>query len=177
MKTHLLLLLASMLLGGCQIKSQVIVKYKQLSLLTIEKREIIPLLDNSVEFFNQIETRPDSLYFIIRTHKRSEKDFQILQIDSDEHRNTIFNGYDDPIGFLYYKNYLFVVYDKESELFFSLTDTKKNFYYDPYIKNKLQVIDDSHPYWVYQYFDGHFKLLGESLPDEYKPQPVNKLLH
>ena len=168
MKTHLLFLLASMLLWGCQIKSQVISEYKQLPLLAVENQEIIPLLDNSTEFFDQIDTKSDSLYFIIRTHKRPEQNFKILQIDSNEHRDAIFDGYDDPIGFFYYKNYLFVVYDKDSEVFFSLTDTKKSFYYN-FTKDNLQIIDDTHPYWVYYYNNGMFNLLGQSIPDEYKP--------
>ena len=174
MKTNLFLL-AIMLLWGCQIKSQVFSEYKQLPLLAVENQEIIPLLDNSTEFFDQIDTKSDSLYFIIRTHKRPEQNFKILHIESNEHRDAFFDDYDDPIGFFYYRNYLFVVYDKESEEFFSQTDIKKRFYYDPPAKDKLQVIDDSHPYWVYYYNNGIFNLLGQSIPDEYKPQPVNKL--
>lgn len=170
MKNYLFPLLAIVSLCCCQTKSQTIVKYRQLPKLSIEKEVIFPLLDNAVNLFDSIEKKPDSLYFIFNTTKRPENEFYLLQIDSDEYRLKIFDGSSNPIGYFYYKNYLFVVYGKESEQFFSSTNTKKSFRYDPHIKDKLFVIDDSHPYWVYYYHNGKIKLLGNSIPPEYSPQ-------
>ena len=167
-------MLASMFLCCCQTKSQTIVKYRQLPMLSIEKEDIFPLLDNAVNLYDSIEKKSDSLYFVFNTTKKPENDFYLLQIDSDEYRIKIFDGYREPIGYFCYKSYLFVVYGKESEQFFSSTNTKKSFRYDPHIKDKLFVLDDSHPFWVYYYYKGKTKLLGKSIPQEYLPQRIDE---
>lgn len=146
------------------------VDYRQLPILSIENENLIPLIDSVVRFYDNIEQKSDSLFITISTSKRPGQEYSILLISSDEHRITIFDGIRDPIGCFYYKNYLFVVYEKESAQFFSPTNTKKSFPYDPHIKDKPFVIDDTHPYWVYYYHNGETKLLGESIPPEYSPQ-------
>jgi len=144
--------------------------FTQLPLLSIENGNLIPLIDSVVRFYDSFEQKSDSLFITISTLKRPEQEYPILLISSNEHRITIFDGLEDPIGFFYHKNYLFVVYNKESEQFFSTTNTKKSFCYDPHIKDKLFVIDDSQPYWYYKFFGDKFVLLSECIPPEYRLQ-------
>jgi hypothetical protein len=155
-------------LCSCLSQKHPVLKYKQLPMLLIENEGLIPLFDKSVSFIDTIEEKPDSLFFTINTHKRSKQDYYTLQISSKEHRITIFNGYEDPIGYFYYKNHLFIVYNQESEQFFSETNNKKSFCYDPKIKDKLLVIDDSLPYWDYLYYNDKFILCGESIPFRFR---------
>ena len=158
-----------MLLNSCNSQSQLTIKYKQLPMLSIENENLLPLIDDVVRFYDNIEQKSDSLFITISTLKRPGQDNPILLISSNEHRITIFDGYDNPYGYFYYKSYLFVFYEKESEQFFSLTNTKKDFRYDPHIKNKPFVIDDSQPYWYYYFCGDNFVLFGECIPQEYSP--------
>ena len=170
MRNYLLLIISCMLLTSCNSQSQFTMKFKQLPILSIENENLIPLIDSVVRFYDNIEQKSDSLFITISTLKRPGQEYSILLISSDEHRITIFDGYRDPIGCFYYKDYLFVVYEKESEQFFSSTNTKKSFRYDPHIKDKIFVIDDSQPYWYYYCYGDCFVLFSECIPPEYSPQ-------
>lgn len=170
MKNFLLLILSCIFLNSCNSQSRITNKFKQLPMLSIENENLLPLIDDVVRFYDNIEQKSDSLFITISTLKRSGQENPVLLISSNEHRITIFDGLEDPIGFFYHKNYLFVVYNKESEQFFSTTNTKKSFCYDPHIKDKLFVIDDSQPYWYYKFFGDKFVLLSECIPPEYRLQ-------
>lgn len=170
MRNYFFLILLCVLLNSCNSQAQFSIKYKQLPMLSIENENLLPIIDDVVRFYDIIEQRPDSLVITISTLKRTEQESPILLISSNEHRITIFDGQDDPIGYFYYKNYLFVVYEKESELYFSSTNIKKSFRYDPNIKEKPFVIDDSQPYWYYYCFGNNFVLLNECIPPKYRPQ-------
>lgn len=174
MKHYLILIMASLQLCSCLSQSQSVLEYKQLPMLLIENEELFPLFDKSISFYDNVREKPDSLFFTINTNKRSEQDFYTLQISSNEHRITIFNGYEDPVGFFYYKNHLFVVYNQKSEKFFSVTNNKRSFCHDPKIKEKLIVLDDSLPYWDYIYYNDNFILCGESIPSRYRNGTDNK---
>ncbi len=164
MKNYLLLILSCLLIISCRSKSHAVLEYKQLPMLRVENEGLIPLINHAIDYFDNMDVKPDSLFLTISTLKRPNQDYHTLLISSNEYRITIFNGYDNPIGFFYHNNYLFIVYDEESRQFFSTSSIKKSFYIDPYIKDKLQVIDDSQPYWYYYYHDGSFVLLRECLP-------------
>lgn len=170
MRNFLLLILSCILLNSCNSQSRLNNKFKQLPGLSIRNENLLPLIDDVVRFYDNIEQKSDSLFITISTLKRPGQEYPILLISSNEHRITIFDGYDDPIGYFYYKNYLFVIYEKESEQFFASTNTQKNFRYDPHIKEKPFVIDDSQPYWYYYCFGDHFVLVSECIPPEYRPK-------
>ena len=161
---HLLLLLGCLLMNCCRSQSHAILEYKQLPMLHVENDSLVPLINHAIDYFDNMDVKPDSLFFTISTLKRPDQDFHTLLISSDHHRITIFNGYNDPIGFFYHNDYLFIVYNEESKQFFSTSNTKRSFHFDPHIKDKLQVIDDSQPYWYYYYYDGSFELFRECLP-------------
>jgi len=157
-----------LLLCCCHSQSQ-IARHKQLPMLSVTNTELLSLIDKSVHFFDNIEDKTDSLFFSIDVHKRHEKDdAYTLQISSEENWMSIFNGIEDPIGFFYYYGYLFVVYNKESERFFSTTNSNKSFPCEPSIKNKLLIIDNGLPYWDYIFFDNQFIPSGESIPLKFK---------
>ena len=168
MKNFLLLILSCIFLNSCNSQSRITNKFKQLPMLSIENENLLPLIDDVVRFYDNIEQKSDSLFITISTLKRSGQENPVLLISSNEHRITIFDGYDNPFGYFYYKNYLFVVYEKESERFFSSTNTQKSFQYDPHIKEKSFVIDDSQPYWYYCFFDDNFVLISECIPPEFR---------
>ena len=125
MKNFLLLILSCIFLNSCNSQSRITNKFKQLPMLSIENENLLPLIDDVVRFYDNIEQKSDSLFITISTLKRSGQENPVLLISSNEHRITIFDGYDNPFGYFYYKNYLFVVYEKESERFFSSTNTQK----------------------------------------------------
>ena len=142
MKNYLFPLLAIVSLCCCQTKSQTIVKYRQLPKLSIEKEVIFPLLDNAVNFFDSIEKKPDSLYFIFNTTKRPENEFYLLQIDSDEYRLKIFDGSSNPIGYFYYKN-LRLKYKVNLLFDIDIVYYSKNFLYNKHLRIFVLIVLNS----------------------------------
>ena len=159
-----------MFLSVCRPQTPVVIKSKQLPKLSIENKDLLSLVDDIARFFDSVEQKNDSLFITIHTYQRPGHDFYTLLMSSNQYRITIFDGCEDPIGYFYHDNYLFVVYNKDSEQFFSATGVQKSFYYNPKIKDKQQIIDDSQSYWWYYYKDGNFVLFGECIPPQYDNQ-------
>lgn len=168
MKSSVVYILSILCFCSCSVSSQPIVKSNKLAMLSIADTNLTPILDSVVCFEKKCKYYNDSLFFTIDV--RQKKDVYELQIGSSNDMNNAMNYFEPILGYLYYKNHLFLISNPTSKKFFSMTENTKEFKYIKYDESyqpggKLilyHIIDDSHTYWNYYYINNKFIFYGKS---------------
>lgn len=137
-------------------------------MLSIADTSLIPILDSAICFEKKCKYYNDSLFFTIDV--RQKQDVYELQIESSNNMNSAQDYFEPILGYLYYNNHLFLVYNQVSEKFFSMTEETKEFKYIKYDESYqsgdtlilYHIIDDSHTSWNYYYINNKFVLNGKT---------------
>lgn len=168
MKTNLIyFLVITFYLNSCSASSQQTTKSNDLPLLSIDNEGLFPILDSITVLEKKCDYYNDSLFYTIDI--REVKGAYELQIESSNNINTALDYFQPTLGYLYYKEHLFLIYGTYKK-FFSMTEKTKKFSYTKYdaSQNKSDtttidhVIDDSHSYWNYWYAKDKFIFQGKS---------------
>lgn len=168
MKAKVVYILSIFCFCNCSLSSQPIVKSNILTMLSIADTSLIPILDSAISFEKKCTYYNDSLFFTIDVNQK--QDVFELQIESSSNINRAQNYFEPILGYLYFKNHLFFVYNQVSKKFFSVLEETKEFKYVKYDESYqsedtlilYHIIDDSHTYWNYYYINNKFVFDGKS---------------
>ncbi len=147
----------------CSAYSQPIKKTKPLNELVIIDTNLYIILDSVIFFEKKCDYYNDSLLFTIDINKRN---FCNLQISSYNNIDNAFDFFKPILGYFYYKNHLFIVYDTDIKTLFEITHKIKKFEYREIPDTYILIVDCSHTYWYYWYIENKFIFRDRSSPCE-----------